>query len=382
MGDFAENFIQGFMAGHRSKSEKERTALEKDRFAEAQKQHQDELKIRQQESDAMIQAHTLDEKLKLLAFQRSQPTPKEPVNTDVSGSRNEDLIGTGQPKVEAPVGLDFGGQHFDVPVVHQEEAQAADLAQTKAKAQALADVKSAPETLTDTTRKYLGLKPGEAASPTDIHVLVTKRTGEEATNRTLKAAEARAQAQFILQSTNRNPLRDEFGNFTGQLMDKRGNLYSNPELEGLRDRPLTGQVASRVHQAAVVQDTGNMVLDHLGDASLSSKLGPIMGRKFKLEDLIGNPDPEVKRFATELASFAALQPALHGFRGQNALREFEKIIGDAKNTPESLAAGIQGILDVGGVIAKSAAPSAGVERPKGGAGKPKTAADYLAKIGG
>lgn len=378
MGDFAENFIQGFMAGHRAKGEKERAALDKDRFAEAQKQHQDELKIRQQESEAMLQAHTLDEKLKLLAFQRSQPTPQP---TPLPGGAQGPPPESSFPN-EAPVSLDIAGQHFDAPIVHQEEAQRQELEQTRSKAQALADVKTAPEKISSSTRKYLGVKDDEELSPTDVHVLIQKRTGEEATHRALSVADARAHAQLTTQSTNRTPLTDEFGNFTGQLMDKSGRLYSNPELEGLRSKPLTGQVASRVHQAAVVQDTGNMVLDHLGDASLSSKLGPIMGRKFKLEDLIGNPDPEVKRFATELASFAALQPALHGFRGQNALREFEKIIGDAKNTPESLAAGIQGILDVGGVIAKSAAPDSGVVKAPASKAKPKTAADYFAKIGG
>lgn len=381
MGDFAENFIQGFMAGHRKKQDTERLALEKDQNAERKEQFKQELDLRKQEHDIMVQAHTVDEKLKYLAFQRTQKAPREEVNTDLTGSQNEDQIGTGQPKTEAPVGLDIGGQHFDVPVVHQEEAQAQDIAGVKAKAQALADVKTAPEKISKTTRKYLGVKDDEELSPTDVHVLTAKVTGEQATNRALAVANARANAAQTMSLTKLTPLTDEFGNFTGQLMDRSGNLHQNAQLEGLRGKALTGQVASRVHQAAVVQDTGNTILDHLGDPSLMSKLGPVMGRKFKLEDLIGNPDPEVKRFATELASFAALQPALHGFRGQNALREFEKIIGDAKNTPESLAAGIQGILDIGGVIAKSAAPSAGVEKPKGGVGKPKTAAEWREKKG-
>ena len=56
-------------------------------------------------------------------------------------------------------------------------------------------------------------------------------------------------------------------------------------------------------------------------------------------------DPMASKAMTELASFAALQPALHGMRSHDAMREFAKMIGGIPKNPESLKAAIDGIVD-------------------------------------
>jgi hypothetical protein len=58
-------------------------------------------------------------------------------------------------------------------------------------------------------------------------------------------------------------------------------------------------------------------------------------------------DPMASKAMTELASFAALQPALHGMRSHDAMREFAKMIGGIPKNPESLKAAIDGIVDSG-----------------------------------
>jgi hypothetical protein len=56
-------------------------------------------------------------------------------------------------------------------------------------------------------------------------------------------------------------------------------------------------------------------------------------------------NPKAAKLMAEFASFAALQPALHGFRSHDALKEFAKMIGGIPNNPDSAKAAIQGIVE-------------------------------------
>ena len=91
-------------------------------------------------------------------------------------------------------------------------------------------------------------------------------------------------------------------------------------------------------------------------------------------------DPDQAGVAAELASYAALQPALHGFRGQDALREFIKIIGGIPKDPDALIAAIRGIQKTAGYIN----PAIAKNKVKGttNAAPPKTATEYLKKLRG
>lgn len=112
---------------------------------------------------------------------------------------------------------------------------------------------------------------------------------------------------------------------------------------------------NRTKQAGRVQIGAAELLDELKDPETTKGLGPAMGRITKLSQLVGNPDPQVQEFLAHLESWLALQPALHGFRGINALEHFEKLAGGPITTPEALAAAIRGINKT----AKTFTPNAG-----------------------
>ena len=66
----------------------------------------------------------------------------------------------------------------------------------------------------------------------------------------------------------------------------------------------------------------------------------------------GSPiaDKDTAGLMAQIASFAALQPALHGFRGQSALSEFEKIIGGVPKNPDALEAAIKAIQGTAQIV--------------------------------
>jgi hypothetical protein len=82
-------------------------------------------------------------------------------------------------------------------------------------------------------------------------------------------------------------------------------------------------------------------------------------------------DPMASKAMTELASFAALQPALHGMRSHDAMREFAKMIGGIPKNPESLKAAIDGIVDSAAtpMINAGSTRHGGNPPAQGGAGK-------------
>ncbi len=61
-------------------------------------------------------------------------------------------------------------------------------------------------------------------------------------------------------------------------------------------------------------------------------------------------DKELSGVATEIASYAALQPAMHGFKGQDALHEFMKIIGGIPKDADALIASIRAIQKTAGYV--------------------------------
>jgi len=123
------------------------------------------------------------------------------------------------------------------------------------------------------------------------------------------------------------------------------------------------QVRSRQNQAEVIKTAGDQLI-----ASIErnrGKLGNLGSYWSKFTN--GSPiaDPETAALMAQLSSFAALQPALHGFRGAQALSEFEKVIGGVPKNPDALEAAIKAIQGTAGIVASSGkggegpAPSAG-----------------------
>ncbi len=111
------------------------------------------------------------------------------------------------------------------------------------------------------------------------------------------------------------------------------------------------QVRSRQAQAEVIKTAGDQLI-----ASIErnrGKLGNIDSYWNKFTN--GSPiaDPETAALMAQLSSFAALQPALHGFRGAQALAEFEKVIGGVPKNPDALEAAIKAIQGTAGIVANN-----------------------------
>lgn len=355
---FAENFIAGYHTGAQSKREKEQLALQKETLAQHQQEHANELKLRQQESDAMIQAHTLDEKLKLLAFQRTQPTPQQPIPTTPGG-------GPPAPVEEAPVSLDIAGQHFNVPIVHSEQAQHEALDQ----AQALANIKSdVRDVILANDIPGIG-KKGEKVSPEELtargHALTARSVVEASRNR----------ADASLQKGWKNQVNADGENTGIQFNAATGEKRFVEGLEGTRDKAVGGLIASRGVAAQAALASTATIKGLLQRPGVKAALGPFAGRETSLQQLIpelmGSPDPDVQKLAGALHGYALNTMGVHGMRSAvEAEHLIEQHLGN-RFTPEGIAAGLDGLNEVPNFYAS-----------KVGGGKPKTAEDYLAKIGG
>lgn len=110
----------------------------------------------------------------------------------------------------------------------------------------------------------------------------------------------------------------------------------------------TGAAGHAMFQAGAIQRAGRILIGDLQDNR--DKLGTLGAwvSKYGLSTPIA--DPELAELSSELQSFAALQPAMHGFRGGDALETFEHIIGDLQKNPDATIASIQGILKTAGSV--------------------------------
>lgn len=125
----------------------------------------------------------------------------------------------------------------------------------------------------------------------------------------------------------------------------------------------TGQALSREEQANVVMRAGDTLIGEI--ESKRDKLGNLSG--LIQSALLNTPwaDPETQGLRAAIASFAALQPAMHGFRGTDALREFEKLIGGIPNNPDALIAGIRAMMQTASAFDPNSGAGGGAAPPAG-----------------
>jgi hypothetical protein len=84
----------------------------------------------------------------------------------------------------------------------------------------------------------------------------------------------------------------------------------------------------------------------------SAEMGPLMGRINRGEVNIGNVDPEVAKLYAAMKSFYALQPAVHGFRNAEFVKDFETAIGTLERNPDAFLAGMEGLKPTLNAVAK------------------------------
>ncbi len=103
-------------------------------------------------------------------------------------------------------------------------------------------------------------------------------------------------------------------------------------------------------QGTIISEAGDNLIHHIEqNKDLLGNLGSYW-KQFTNQTPIA--DPTAAFLMAQLASFAALQPALHGFRSHQALREFENIIGGIPKNPDALIAAIKGIQETAGIVTK------------------------------
>lgn len=118
--------------------------------------------------------------------------------------------------------------------------------------------------------------------------------------------------------------------------------------------------ATQAYDKPVGMSASNAYGHEAGQAGAVYRAGnDLIGEIAADKDLMGNPqaiiksallntpwsDPKTARLRSAIATFAALQPSMHGFKGNDALRQFEKILGGIPNNPDALIAAIQGIQE-------------------------------------
>lgn len=133
----------------------------------------------------------------------------------------------------------------------------------------------------------------------------------------------------------------------------------------------TGATRTKGEQAKTIIESGEQLVNHID--ALRDQIGPLASRYNNLLDFVGNPPPEYKGLAAELSSWIALHPAAHGFRGQNAVKEFQKAFGPIAMDPDALIAGIRGSYNTMHALEDTGKPKT--------VGKPKTAPNSSAPKG-
>lgn len=128
----------------------------------------------------------------------------------------------------------------------------------------------------------------------------------------------------------------------------------------------TGAYGHEAAQAGAVTRAASGLIDEI--KAHKDKLG---NPKAIIESaLLGTPwaDPETAGIRAQIATFAALQPSMHGFRGMNAVQQFEKVLGGIPNNPDALIAAINGITKTAGAInpALQTQPETTAPRQQGG----------------
>jgi hypothetical protein len=81
-------------------------------------------------------------------------------------------------------------------------------------------------------------------------------------------------------------------------------------------------------------------------------------------------DPVISQFQAQLASYAALQAAAHGFRGSNVMLDFEKKVGGAPKNPAAIKAAIDGIAATMKQIEKQGVRGGGAPAAAGNQNQP------------
>lgn len=115
-----------------------------------------------------------------------------------------------------------------------------------------------------------------------------------------------------------------------------------------RENATPTQMLNREGQARIIRSAGDQLVSSI--ERNRGKLGNL--GSYWTQATNGTPiaDPDTAGLMAQLSSFAALQPTLHGFRSEAALKGFEHIIGGVPKNPDALISAIRAIQGTAEII--------------------------------
>jgi hypothetical protein len=140
-----------------------------------------------------------------------------------------------------------------------------------------------------------------------------------------------------------------FNTKTGATKDAPADIVKEGDTSAMRTREAQG---------GIIKQAGDQLIASI--EKHRDKIGNVGSYWNQFKN--GSPiaDKDTAGLMAQIASFAALQPSLHGFRGQQALAEFEKVIGGVPKNADALEAAIKAIQGTAGVVqggGRAAAPA-------------------------
>lgn len=137
----------------------------------------------------------------------------------------------------------------------------------------------------------------------------------------------------------------------------------------------TNTTRAAAEQGGIVKTTGDQLIASI--EKNRDKLGNV--ESYWKQYTNGSPiaDPDVSGLMAQLASFAALQPKLHGFRSAGAVHAFEGMIGGIPKNPDALISAIKAAQGTANVVQQAGTPrtSNGGPAPSAGPVKVSTKAE-------
>ena len=129
-----------------------------------------------------------------------------------------------------------------------------------------------------------------------------------------------------------------------QLRLQAEQLHANEFANKVQEQGIlkpSGQAQSRASAAQSVLDLIPSLTDLV--KKNGEQMGPLMGRLNRGEVAIGDVDPDIAELYSAMKSFYALQPAVHGFRNAEFVKDFETALGTLERNPDAFIAGMKGL---------------------------------------
>lgn len=292
------------------------------------------------------------------AIKQSDETRKE---TDEARKQADDERKKGESQQKIAAGLAEHGLKFDSD---KKELVPLPYAEMSEPQQAAHDLKAAQSELTTARRDYVTAQKDGIPAAQELarkRVEAAQSSAATAAGR-LGLSRDEFNAQFIGTAPGGTPLAGGETDESGKPIGTKVAAQNKP-----------GAAAQgRASQAESIIEAGNNLKAEIDKHK--DKIGNLGSYWHQFSNGTPIADPDTARLMSEIASYAALQPAMHGMRGGAVMKEFEKMVGGVPKNPEALKAAIDGIASTAATMAKQ-----GQSHPAGESVKPQSGTNEKVK---